>query len=306
MGAGDSGEDIAGDGGVLFEVAAAEVIESGLGDAELLGGDDAMVDGAAKDADHGTGAGGGDFVQTIGAVDDITALETEAGEGHGHQFGGAGGGSADELGGGAGGVGEGSEEVEGGPVFEFGAGLGGVLHGGVVVGGEEEADADFADGLAGDFGGEVDAGAEGFEQVGGTAAGGVGAIAVLGDLDAGAGGDEGGEGGDVEGALGVAAGAAGVEDGFTGDAVVDLETGFAHGFGKAAEFVGGFTFEVESGGESGDLGGGGVAGEDSGHGEAGVPGGEGLPVHQTMQVGQEGHGILAVCGLFFKSLAQAD
>jgi hypothetical protein len=25
-----------------------------------------------------------------------------------------------------------------------------------------------------------------------------------------------------------------------------------------------------------------------------------------MQVGQERHGILAVCGLFFKSLAQAD
>lgn len=129
---------------------------------------------------------------------------------------------------------------------------------------------------------------------------------MLGDFDARAGGDEGGDGGDVEGALGVAAGAAGIEDGFIGDAVVDLETGFAHGFGEAAEFVGGFAFEVEGGGEGGDLGGGGVAGEDGGHGEAGVLGGEGLAVHQAVQVGQEGHGILAVCGLFFKSLAQAD
>lgn len=166
MGSRDAGEDIAGDGGVLFEIAAAEVVEGGHGDAELLGGDDAVVDGAAKDADHGTGASGGDLVQTICAMDDITPLETEAGEGHGHQFSGARGGCADELGGGAGGVGEGAEEVEGGPVFEFGARLGGVLHGGVVVGGEEEADADFADGLAGGFRGEVDAGAESFEEVG--------------------------------------------------------------------------------------------------------------------------------------------
>ena len=60
------------------------------------------------------------------------------------------------------------------------------------------------------IGGESDGDAEGFEDVGGAAAGGDGTVAVLGDGGSGGGGDEGGGGGDVEGAAEISAGTAGV------------------------------------------------------------------------------------------------
>ena len=89
----------------------------------------------------------------------------------------------------------------------------GVLHGGVDGGGEQEADADFADGARGIVRRHVDADAPGFQQVGAAALAGDGAIAVLGDVDAGAGHHERGDGGDVKGVGAVAAGAAGIEQG---------------------------------------------------------------------------------------------
>ena len=57
---------------------------------------------------------------------------------------------------------------------------------------------------------QPDGDAEGFEDVGGAALRGDGAVAVFGDGGSGGCGDEGGGGGDVEGAAGVGAGAAGV------------------------------------------------------------------------------------------------
>ena len=59
---------------------------------------------------------------------------------------------------------------------------------------------------------DVDADAEGFEDVGGTAAGAGGAVAVFGDVRAGSGSDDGGGGGNVEGVAAIAAGAAGVDE----------------------------------------------------------------------------------------------
>src|SRR5690348_18269297 len=74
-------------------------------------------------------------------------------------------------------------------------------------GSEEEADADFFDGAADAFGGLIERDAEGFEDVGGAAAGTDGAIAVFGDADSRAGDDERGGGGNVERAGDVAASA---------------------------------------------------------------------------------------------------
>src|SRR5581483_4354323 len=89
--------------------------------------------------------------------------------------------------------------------------------------------------------------AEGIQDVGGAAAGGDGAVAVLGYLGAGSSRDQGCGGGDVEGAAAIAAGSAGVDDGGA------LLVGERQGSGEGAKGLG----------EAGDLGGGFPA---SGHG----------------------------------------
>jgi len=69
-------------------------------------------------------------------------------------------------------------------------------------GGKEETEAVGTEGLGSVSGGELDGNAEGFEDVSGAAAGGDGAVAVLGDPGSGRCCDERGGGGDVEAEIG--------------------------------------------------------------------------------------------------------
>ena len=85
-----------------------------------------------------------------------------------------------------------------------------VARGAVVGGREHEAEADLVDAAADRVGLEVDAHAERLEHVGRARQPGRGAVAVLGDRAAGAGGDQRGGRGDVEGRA-AAAGAGGVD-----------------------------------------------------------------------------------------------
>ncbi len=117
---------------------------------------------------------------------------------------------------GACGVEEGADEVEDGAVTlggEIFSGLDDGFEGGVVVGGEEEADACVFEAVAEAIGWEVDADAEGFEDVGAAGFGGDAAVAVFDDDCASGCGEEHGGGGDVEEVEFVAAGSADVECG---------------------------------------------------------------------------------------------
>ena len=132
-------------------------------------------------------------------------------------------------------------------------------------GSEEEADAELSDGFAGALGRDVELYAEGFEDVGGAAAGAEGAIPVLGDARTRTGGDEGGGGGDVERAglrdLSVAAGTAGVDQrgmiirrDEVGVRRHDREGVTAHGAGEADQFVDSFALIAEGDEQSDDVG----------------------------------------------------
>jgi len=95
-------------------------------------------------------------------------------------------------------------------------------------------------------GGEADGDAEGFEDIGRTAGGGDGSVAVFGDHQfcfgggSGGGGDEGSGGGDVESAAGVRAGPAGVDEkSALGVGEWDGSGGGAHSVDEACDFSGG-------------------------------------------------------------------
>ena len=267
----------------MLEIFALQVFGLGLLNSEILRVDFLSADVGAFDFVHKRGAGGGDFVEPVAAVDDEGVHHAEASEGDGHETGGFGRGGSDELGLGSGGIGEWAEEVEGGTGFEFEAGGLGVLHRRVEDGGVEEADAAFADAEGHLFGLEVDVDAEGLEDVGTAAVGADGAVAVLGDVDSGAGDDEGRDGGDVEGGEAVAAGAAGVDEELVFELGVDAEDFGTHGAGEAVDLVGGLAFHFEGGEEGGQLGGGGLAFEDDGHGLFGIGGGEVFAGHHAME-----------------------
>ena len=117
--------------------------------------------------------------------------------------------------------------------------------------------------------------AEGFENVGGAALRGDGAVAVFGDGCSGGGGDEGGCGGDVEGATGVGAGAAGVgEGGSLRVAEWNGGGGGTHGVDEAGDFGGGGAASGERAEESGEFEVGGFAAEDGLEKLGGVGAGE--------------------------------
>lgn len=149
------------------------------------------------------------------AGDHHGAADAQLLEGAGDGFGEFGSGDTEELGGGAGRVQEGAEEVEQGALSAFGAEPAGgtdVPEGRVEPRGEEEGEAVVAKAAGSVFRGKLDGDAEGLQDVGGTGLGRDGAVAVLRDGDAGGGADEGDGGGDVEGIELVAARAADVED----------------------------------------------------------------------------------------------
>ena len=151
---------------------------------------------------------------------------------------------------GAGGVGEGAEDVEYGSDADFAAHRGGVAHGGVKGLGEHKADAAVADAPRYGFGGEVDAHAEGFQHIGGAAAAGGGAVAVLGDAQSGAGGHQRGGGGQVKGVGSVAAGAYRV---CQRPVNAHFQGKLAHHGGHAGDFLGGFALEPQGGQQGAQL-----------------------------------------------------
>ena len=162
---------------------------------------------------------------------------------------------------------------------------------GWCAGREEEAEAVSPQGVRG--GGRLELGrdAESFEDVGGAAAGGDGAVAVLGDLSSSGSGDQCRGGGDVEGSAAVSAGAARVDDG--GALVVGEREGrcrSAEGLGEAGDLGGGFAASGHGAEEGGELHLGGFVGENALHQAAGFGEAQGLAVlDHTAQLGTDRH-----------------
>jgi hypothetical protein len=291
----DGGED----GGVGMGVASDEGFDGGAFEADVLGcegaeGDDAVVDlgevGWSADGDLVEGADGaiGGFG---GAVDNEGVAGAEEGHGIGDEGDSVGCVDSHDLCGGSGGVGEGTEEVEDGADAEGPANGHDGLHGLVQTGGVEEGKAMVAEGGGGFYGGDVDGDAEGFEDVGGAAAGGDGAVAVLGDGGSRGGGYESGGGGDVEGVTAVSAGAAGVdEEGLLCGREGDGSDDGAHGIDEACDLGGGLATCSEGTEEGGDLDVGKLAGEDRLHEGACLLAGEGRAAFdKVLEVRLEGH-----------------
>ena len=207
---------------------------------------------AGEHLDHARGAGGRDLVEAVVAVHDEVAGVAH----HAHRLGDAVHvarvGDADELVPRPRRVGQRTDEVERGRHAELAAHRRDVLHGQVVAGREHEADAALGDAAAHVLRGEVDVHAERLEHVGAAALAGRRAVAVLGDGDAGAGGDQRGRGGDVEGAGAVAAGAAGVEDDV--GVHVDLLGQLAHGARHADDLLGRLALDAQRAEEGARLG----------------------------------------------------
>ena len=145
----------------------------------------------------------------------------------------------------------------------------GVTHGRVQFDGEEEADADFVDAAPDLLRFQIEVDAEGSQHIGAAALAGGGAVAMFGDGDAGASGDEGDRCADVEGAGTVATGATGIEH-VAGHRGRHLGGGFAHGAGATGDFVGGFAFHAQRHEVGADLGFGGAAGHDLPHDRFGL------------------------------------
>ena len=258
-GAGDAGENVIEKSGVGGDVAADKLIEGHAGQAGHLGSDAGGFQGGLTgfgllDAGDDGLAGGGELIDSIGSVDDEGALCAEGGERAADEQDTAGSQDADDLGAGSGGVGERAAEVEDGAEAERAAQGAEGFHGGVIEGREEEHEAGVAKALDGQLRREGDGNAEGLEDVRGAAAGGDGAVAVLGDLGAGCGGYQGRAGGDVEGERSAAAGADNVDElialvGFEGK----RQGALAHDLNEAGQLGGQFAAGGEDGEQGGDL-----------------------------------------------------
>jgi hypothetical protein len=261
-------EDFVNDFSVVLGVAATNRFARRAAESEILGDDRVAANSAVAEFGDVGLAGDGNFVHAVRAVDDEGAADAEFAKRESERLGEFRGGDADELRGGPGGIRERTEEIENRADAEIAARVDGVFHGRVHGGSEKEADADFFDGAADAFGGLMERDAEGFEDIGGAAAGTDGAIAVLGDADSRAGNDERRGGGNVERAGDIAARAAGVHQRFIGvsAAAGENRSGVAaHGRGEADEFVHRLAFDAQSDEQAGDLRVGGAAGKDLFH-----------------------------------------
>ena len=208
-------------------------------------------------------AGGGEFVDAVGSVDDEGALGAECQKRAADEKNAAGCEHSDDLDAGVRGIGERAAEVEDGAEAERAAQGAEGLHGRVIERRVEEDEAGFAQAFDGEFRRELDGNAEGFEDVGCAAAGGDGAIAVLGDLGAGGCGNQGRAGGDVEGERTAAAGADAVDE--FGALFVGERNGhrlLAHDVDEAGEFRGLLAARGEHGEQGGGFDLGHLAGED--------------------------------------------
>ena len=160
-------------------------------------------------------------------------------------------------------VGERAQEVEDGSDPERPAHRSGVAHRGVVLRCKEEPETDGADHLHGSLRAHLEVDPERLEQVGGAGLRGSGSVAVFGDLDAGAGGNERGRRRDIECARPIATRANAVDDRF---AHIDGDRGLRHRVNEPGHLVGGLAFCPQRHQERRDLSLRGVAGHDLGHG----------------------------------------
>ena len=142
-------------------------------------------------------------------------------------------------------------------------------------------------------GDEVDGDAEGFEDVGGTAEGGDGAVAVLGDGGAGGGGDEGGGGGDVEVPLASPpVPQVSTRSGCSMSLRGSMVSGVAESCGEAGDFGGGFAAGGQGAEQGGEFDVAGLAGEDALHERGGFGKREGFALFEdAAEMVLDGHGF---------------
>ncbi len=110
----------------------------------------------------------------------------------------------------------------------------------------------------------------------------IGAVAVLGHLDAVPGHDKGRRRADVKGAQAVAAGADDVHQHGVADVRTDLHGAALHGAGAACDLVYGLALHAQGGEEGAHLGRRGLALHDLGHRAFGLLGGERAPAKELM------------------------
>ena len=126
-------------------------------------------------------------------------------------------------------------------------------------GSEHEAHADLAEAPLHALRPQVDLDAGGLEHVGAAGRAGDGAVAVLGDAEAGANGHQRGDGRDVDGVRAVAAGAAGVHDVAIN---MDAQGLVAHDLRHAGNLLGGLALDAQRRHECAELRGRGLARHD--------------------------------------------
>mmetsp|Transcript_20777 Transcript_20777/g.79644 ORF Transcript_20777/g.79644 Transcript_20777/m.79644 type:complete len:352 (-) Transcript_20777:6929-7984(-) len=161
-------------------------------------------------------------------------------------------------------IGQRTEDVEDGPHAELAAHRRDVLHRRVMVGREHEADA-----ALGHAGGhlarrQLDVGAQRLQHVGAAGLAADAAVAVLGHLGAGGGGDEHRAGGDVEAVRAVAAGADDIDQ-MRQRAQRHLVAQLAHHLGRGGDLADGFLLHPQASDQRGGDDGRHLAGHDAAH-----------------------------------------
>ena len=282
--AGNAGEDVVEVGGVGGDVSAGELVESRAGQAGHFGRDAGGFEGGLLagfslfDAADDGFPGSCEFIDSIGSVNHEGTLRAQRRKSPAEEEYAARSKDADHLIAGTGGVCERSAEVEDGAEAEGAAEGAEDLHGWVVERGVEEHEAGGAEALDGELGRKVDGHSEGFKNIGCAAAGGDGAVAVLGDAGSGGSSDQGRTRGDVEGERAAAAGTDDIDE-LGAFVVVKRHMGgaLAHDLNEAGELGGLFAAGGEDSDKSGDLDLGHIASEDfsedvgglfAGHGRA--------------------------------------
>ena len=253
--------------GVFRRGAAPQILPGAALQAEVLGGDGVGLEPAVLDLAHGGGGAHGDLIQLVLAVDHHAPPDPQVDEhlGQGsHQILVV---HPQQLHGGGGRVGQGAQDVEHGAEAQLLADGPHVLHGGVVLLGEEEAHAHLPQQLDAPLRALLDVHPQGLQAVRRAALGGGRPVAVLGHLHAACRRHQAGGGGDIEAVGVVAAGAHDLKD---LHARVHLGGVVPHGGGAAGDLVGGL--------RPGALGG-------EGRQERGVLGGSGLAAHDLVHDG---------------------
>jgi len=165
-----SRENVANQHGVFRRPGAAQRFEGSAREAELLGSQSETPDSAVMHFGDQGFTERRDFVEPPSAMHNKSAANSEFHQRGGKEFQIIRRIDAEDLEIGGRRIRERAEKVENGAFADLFAGGNGVACGGMRCGGEQEADADVANGAAGYFDREIDAHAERFEDVGGATA----------------------------------------------------------------------------------------------------------------------------------------